>query len=472
MKGIKTYRQNILTAVGIALTAIRLTATGPATALADPPGYLFTRLATIPGAAPGGGGFTHDFEPYAINAGGNAAFVADVDTGGEGIFVSRKGNVAQIARAGQPAPGGNTFEIGALGHTPLNNAGDGAFIYILDANNFQPFGLNSGLFRFSLLNQVPAAVVLPGITNAPTPAGAKFAGVYFNSSLNNRGDLVFNGVVPGLVGPPKAGGFGVGVFKADRWNRIASVVVPGDKAPGGGVFDDAIEGWINDPGDIAFDAHVKGEECIDISQGAGGYELVCGSSVYKMPKNGKIQSIAHQGDPAPGPGGFTYRQAFGPVMNDAGDLVFVGDLTPPPDVAKTLGVFRHSKGITTPVVLPGDPLPGGGHFATTAAIPYQYYLNNAGDITFVAALDTADANGVTDTGLYSVSHGKTRLVARSGSDLPGVGTVADVNSPSFSGPMMPSSLQAGGIINDRGQIFFEVILTDGSGVLLVATPHG
>ncbi len=92
------------------------------------------------------------------------------------------------------------------------------------------------------------------------------------------------------------------------------------------MFDDAIEGWINDPGDIAFDAHVKGEECIDLG---GGFELVCGSSVYKMPKNGKIQSIAHQGDPAPGGG--TYRQAFGPVMNDAGDLVFVGDLTPPPD---------------------------------------------------------------------------------------------------------------------------------------------
>ncbi len=467
MKDRKTCRQDILTAIGVTLMAAGLNGTIPGEALADGSGYTFKQLATIPGAAPGGGGFINDFEPYAINAGGNAAFVADVDTGGEGIFVSRRGNVSQIARAGQPAPGGSTFEVGALGHTPLNNAGDGAFIYILDANNFQPFGLNSGLFRFSLLNQAPTPVVIPGKTKAPTPAGATFAGVYFNSSLNNRGDLVFNGVVPGLPGPSKSGGLGVGVFKADRWSRIAGVVVPGDKAPGGGVFDDAIEGWINDPGDIAFDAHVKGEECIDLG---GGFELVCGSSVYKMPKYGKIQSIAHQGDPAPGGG--TYRQAFGPVMNDAGDLVFVGDLTPPPDHSLTLGVFRHSKGVTTPVVLPGVPLPGGGHFATTASIPYQYYMNNAGDITFVAALDTADANGVADTGLYVVSHGKIRLVARSGSDLPGVGTVAHVNSPSFSGPMMPSSLQAGGIINDRGQIFFEVILADGRGVLLVATPHG
>ena len=88
-----------------------------------------------------------------------------------------------------------------------------------------------------------------------------------------------------------------------------------------------------------------------------------------------------------------------------------------------------------------------------------------------AALDTADANGVADTGLYLVSHGKTQVVARTGTFIPHIGTVAHVNSPSFLSPV-PSSLQAGGIINDRGQIFFEVILTDGTGVLLVATPRG
>ena len=114
-------------------------------------------------------------------------------------------------------------------------------------------------------------------------------------------------------------------------------------------------------------------------------------------------------------------------------------------------------------------MPGGGHFATTGQIPYQYYLNNAGDITFIAALDTVDNNKMADTGLYLVSHGKTQLVARTGSDIPGIGTVAHVNSPSYLSPV-PSNLQAGGIINDRGQIFFEVILTDGAGALLVATP--
>jgi hypothetical protein len=469
MKSRKPSRQSILAAVGVALLTAGLTGGVTGGALADGSGFSFKKLATIPGRAPGGGTFINDFEPYAINAGGNAAFVADLADAngnfiGEGVFVSRWGQPSAIALPGQAAPGGGKLDGGALGHTPLNNAGRGAFVYILDPGGAS-LGLNAGLYRFSLFDQKPTAVVVPGVTPAPVPAGAKFAGVYFNSSLNNRDDLVFNGVVPGLAGPPKANGFGVGVFKADRWNRIASVVVPGDKAPGGGVFDDAIEGWINDAGDTAFDAHVKGEECIDLGSG---FELVCGSSVYKLPRNGKVRSIAHQGDPAPGPGGFTYRQAFGPVMNDTGDLVFAGDLTPPPGVSLAVGVFQHSKGKTTPVVLPGDPLPGGGKFATTASIPYQYYLNNAGDVTFVAALDTVDGDGVADTGLYMVSHGKTRLVARTGSDIPGIGTVAHVNSPAYvkSGP-----LQAGGIINDGGQIFFEVVLTNNKGVLLVATPR-
>jgi len=105
-------------------------------AAADPGDYNFTVLARIPGPAPGGGRFDLDFEPYAINGNGSAAFVADLKVAnqdiGEGVFVSRQGQLLQIARAGQPAPGGGTFDGGALGHTPLNDAGSGAFVYILE----------------------------------------------------------------------------------------------------------------------------------------------------------------------------------------------------------------------------------------------------------------------------------------------------------------------------------------------------
>src|ERR1043165_5307806 len=41
--------------------------------------------------APGGGQFTFDFEPSAINERADVAFTADVTTGGEGVFVARHG---------------------------------------------------------------------------------------------------------------------------------------------------------------------------------------------------------------------------------------------------------------------------------------------------------------------------------------------------------------------------------------------
>ena len=52
-------------------------------------------------------------------------------------------------------------------------------------------------------------------------------------------------------------------------------------------------------------------------------------SLSVVPVAGQIISIAHQGDPAPGGG--TFRLAFGPAINNRGDVAFIGDLTPAPD---------------------------------------------------------------------------------------------------------------------------------------------
>jgi hypothetical protein len=51
------------------------------------------------------------------------------------------------------------------------------------------------------------------------------------------------------------------------------------------------------------------------------------------------------------------------------------------------------------------------------------------------------------------------VVARTGTMIPGIGRIASV-----------TGLVNGGTLNDNGQVFFWVTLTDGSGVLLLATP--
>jgi hypothetical protein len=224
-------------------------------------------------------------------------------------------------------------------------------------------------------------VVVPDVT--PAPGGGVFEGAPKHASLNNQGDIAFAGMVSGAdidpSSPPGIDGLGTGIFLADRKGTIRKVVRPGDTAPGSGTFDFGEDTWINERGDVAFGAHVAGEECIDFGVPQS-TRLFCATSVYvKLAATGEIQSVAHQGDGAPGGG--TYRFAFGPMLNNRGQIAFIGDLTPAPDSAKALAVFLHSNGRTISVARPGDPMPGGGKLSTASFNIVDLGLNNHGDVT-------------------------------------------------------------------------------------------
>ena len=162
-------------------------------------------------------------------------------------------------------------------------------------------------------------------------------------------------------------------------------------------------------------------------------------------------------------------------MNNRGDIVFVGDLTPAPNTNQVVGVFLNRGGMTIPVARPGDPMPGGGHFVTGSNILgiEQVHVNNPGEVAFNAILDTdVNGDGVPDTGLFVWSNGTLRLVARSGTVIPGVGTIAQLATAVtvIPEPLPFPSPNSGAITNDRGQVYFSATLTDGRGIHLVATP--
>ncbi len=191
----------------------------------------------------------------------------------------------------------------------------------------------------------------------------------------------------------------------------------------------------------------------------------------KKAATGEILSIAHAGESAPGGG--IYRQAFGPVMNNQGDIVFLGDLTSPPGANQVTGVYLHSQGKTTRVAGPDDPMPGGGKFVTASTIVgNQIHMNNRGEVVFNAVLNTdVNGDGTLDTGLFLWSHGSLRLVVRTGTLIPGVGTIAHLVMAVIVIPPPPVLVpNSGAINNDRGEIVFGATLTDGSGVMLLATP--
>jgi hypothetical protein len=447
-------------------------------------------LATLGDPAPGPGVpaiLINDFEPQALNNRGDVLFAADLSglgdpvsgLPGEGVFLrSNEGPVTRLVGATEPAPGGGTFGLGVFSPSSLNDQGDAAISFMLSPLMF-PFGVNAGTFRYSHSTKTVTAVVRPLVT--PAPGGGTFRGTVFFPHLNSRGDLLFDGIVAtdqGIHVPDEDYlGLGQGVFKADKFGRISSVVSPGDAAPGSGTFDFAGAPWSNDGGDIVFAGHVAGDpasipgnppQSVLISALANGY--------VRDGATGKITEFAHAGGPIPAAaGGGVFRQILNPQINNAGDVPFTGDLTPAPDANKFAGLFRYSKGAITSVARPGDAMPGGGHLVTVSFGFPQRYINNRGDIVFNGTLDTdVDSDGLPDQGTYQWSHGQVSLVARTGTVLPGVGTVRTFVAPAGTSIPPPEVFvpNSGAINNDRGQLLFSALLTDGRFVLLLATPRG
>ena len=439
-------------------------------------GFAFAPVAFLGDPAPGGGAFLDVFESNFINNRGDVLFGSNVTANEEqGIFLlpKRVKTIGEIARVGGPAPGGGVFGVGFGSPNALNDQGDVGFMFLLDPLSF-PIGMNAGVYRYSQRTQALTAVMTPGVT--PAPASGAFAGATFGTSLNNAGLLAFGGIVPTDNGVHLADepylGFGAAAYTADAEGHISALVEPGDPAPGGGVIDWAVFPQINASRDVAFMGHLSGEECRAESFPPQAVLMACLGSIYiKDSATGQLRSIAHAGDPAPGGG--VYRQAISPKLNDHGDVVFLGDLTPPPTARRVTGVYRHSNGVTVAVARPGDPMPGGGRLVTASnLIGWQISLNNPGAVAFNALLDTDDnGDGVRDTGVFVWSQGVLQLVARSGTVIPGMGEVAHlvmgvlvvIGETGF----FPNS---GAMINDRGQVIFGATLSDGRGVLLVATP--
>lgn len=461
------------------IAAALLMGTAAYDAGAAPSGYSFTKVATLGDPLPGGNGtFVNDFEPGGLNNHGDMAFGADVGPGVEGVFLGSRTGIMTLGRYGDPAPGGGKFEFGFLGPVALNDPGDVAFNFLLqDFDPTRPFGVNAGAYRYSHATGTVTALVVPFVTPAPGGAGV-FQGLGFAPSINNRSDVAFPGIIvtdKGVHPVPDTGepyvGLGFGIYSANKHGTISSVVVPGDPAPGGGTFDLAVQPWINDGGDISFAGHIAGEESVLPGFPPQAVLMSALTSLYvRRASTGEIRSIAHAGDPAPGGG--TFRQAFYGIVNNRGDVAFTGDLTPPPDIYENVGIFLYSNGVITPVVRPGDAMPGGGHLVSASLVGGNMHMNNKGDIAFSAVIDSdVDHDGFPDTGLFLWSHGTMSTIARTGTVIPGVGTIDELAPPqSVVPPALIATTTSGAINNDRGQVLFTATLTDGRGVLLLATP--
>jgi hypothetical protein len=446
-------------------------------------------LATLGDPAPGPGnpGFLiNDFEPGGLTNNGTVIYGADLGTTsdpssfvGEAIYLrNNQGMTIRLAGSTDPAPGTSTVfdSQGFYGPVTLNDQGDAALSFQLFPLQF-PFGVNGGLFRYSHNTNAVTPVVVPFVTPAPG-TGGDFQGTIFGNTLTNLGDLFFDGIIStpnGIHVPSETyDGLGEGIFKQDASGHISSVLVPGAAAPGGSTFDWVSGPFVNNGGDMAFEGHVVGGRLFDSSNPLYvpqaifiGFEP---NNVYfRDGGTGQITLIASDGET--GPDGSHFYSAYGAQMNSTGDIIFIANLTADETVD---GLYRYSMGTTIAIAVPGEAMPGGGHLATVSGIfGSQQHINNQGDILFNATLDTS-TNGVPDQGMYLWSKGQLTLVARTGTVLPGIGTIAELSAPRniIVGPSPGDFPTGGAYLNDRGQVLFSATLTDGRDVLLLETLSG
>jgi len=415
------------------------------------------------------GVFTSDFEPGGINNRGQIVFTGEqgkpdqANDQGEGIFLtgSNGSPIQTLALPGQSVPGGTLSGFGSLSPDGINDRGDAAFGYTLNGDVF-PI-IDAGVFRYSHQTGKLTEIETPGVTALRD--GTKLVGAAFQPSINNSGDIAFIGIIPTTKGADPSTGMGEGLFVSHANGTISTLIVPGDPAPGGSTFDSAELTSINDEGDVAFGAHVAADPQLGADfSGLGPYQ-----SVYVRWANGAVQSIAHQGAAIPASaGGGWFDVAYNPTVNDFGQIAFTaaisktkptGDPSTDDPTTDGDGVFLWSHRKLIDVARPGDAVPGGAHIVSTSFLSGQSHLNNLGQVVFNATLDDGTQ------GVFVWSNGQTRLVAKTGTSVPGVGTISglDLFGYGFASTWATN--------NDRGQVTFAAALQGGGEALLLANPQ-
>lgn len=444
--GAKAAR-NAFRARGIAPKKAKVVRPKPSTI--KPPSGL-DEVARLGGPAPGGGAYVDVFEPYDLNDRSDALFASNVNTGGQAVFVADKKAVRQVARSGDPAPGGGVFGFGVEAGSEIDGKGNAAFSYYLDPFEL-PFGRNAGVYRSG-----PGglrAIVVPGETVAPT--GGVFLGAGELTSTNDQGVVAFTGMISTPVGI--SDGVGMGVFRAALDGSITRLVVPGDAAPGGSSFDYAASPSINAGGDVAFTGHIAGTPCDSFAPQTT--IIGCDDGLFLRRANGGavVALVEHFGA---APGGGVFVDVLDPVMSDNGDVLFVGAVDT--GASFFLGVFVVHAGKVTAVAREGSVMPGGGRFLTAGFQPGNADINDRGDIAFAATLDTDDnRDGLIDQGLYRWTAGKLSVVVRAGVVLP-AGQVVAMQSLAELGSVYPFS---GAAINHGRHLLWQATVVDAAGSL-------
>jgi hypothetical protein len=231
--------------------------------------------------------------------------------------------------------------------------------------------------------------------------------------------------------------------------EIRTVAVTGHASPGasGAVFGSFVDDpLLNNVGQIAFRA--------TLLNGVGGVTANNDDGVW-ADRAGALGLIAREGNPAPGTVSTNFSTIVSLAFNDVGQTAIVAALRLSSGVIppNNLGIWTERNGALNLVAREDDQAPGTpsgakfGNFSSNFTVPR---LNSSGQTVFIADLKPGFGgvvNNVNDFGIWSDTSGSLSLVARGGSQAPGVPAGANFASFFFQQTNKP-------VINEQGKIAF------------------
>jgi hypothetical protein len=235
-----------------------------------------------------------------------------------GIWSEASGNLALVARGGDPAPGtpnGVNYD-SFFYQTGFNDAGQSVFFAILTGSGVDPSN-DHGIWTTG--SGAPKLVVRSGSPAPGTPSGVNFQSLFGNVSFNNAGRVAFEGFLTG-EGVDETNNQGLWSEGSGSLELVARRGSPAPGTPSGVNFDEflfSVFPVLNDAGQTAFRANLTGPG-VTFTNDQGIWSDGLGS----------LALVARTGSPAPGtPSGVRFAELHLPALNSEGQTAFRGNLT-------------------------------------------------------------------------------------------------------------------------------------------------
>jgi hypothetical protein len=376
-------------------------------------------------------------------------------TNDTGIFSEGSGQLKEIAREGDVAPGTNpdtqydhlvssvfqpTYSITNTGHT------------VYSASLRGP-GTNGTNKRSIWLERDGSAsiVVRTGEDVAGMNPGVIFTSIGVNS-VNENGQILVYGTLngPGISvdDPDNTRGLWVSDFQGD----LSYLIRVGDLVPeiGPQIYIDGTsfaldKQTFNDVGQIAFRA--------GLSFRASPYIYFPTNESIWAGLPGSLQVVAKTGDAAPGIAtGPTFAKFYDPVISNTGQVIFAANLEGPDITDANMGSVWRFDGESLGMILRnGDPAPDTPNGTSFVRIG-QPTINDRGQIALLAGTDEATGTGEPRMGIWTDAGGYFSWVAQT--DDPAPGTETGVTFKYFTSLSSPTGTDQV-FLNNAGWLLFK-----------------